>query len=226
MKKIIFFTILILGFSQVCFAQKSVCKVVNRISLPGDGRWDYISVDSETNTAYESHGDIVQVVDLSTSKVTGTISELSGVHGVTIAREFNKGFISNGRTSTITVFDLVTFKTLETIKIAGQNPDAILFDSFSKLVFTFNGKSSDATVIDAKTNEIKGTIKLCGKPEFPQADLKGKIYVNIEDKSEIQVIDSKELKVINQWSIAPGEEPGGLAFDIETQRLFSVCYNK
>ena len=226
MKKIIFFTILILGFSQVCFAQKSVCKVVNRISLPGDGRWDYISVDSETNTAYESHGDIVQVVDLSTSKVTGTISELSGVHGVTIAREFNKGFISNGRTSTITVFDLVTFKTLETIKIAGQNPDAILFDSFSKLVFTFNGKSSDATVIDAKTNEIKGTIKLCGKPEFPQADLKGKIYVNIEDKSEIQVIDSKELKVINQWSIAPGEEPSGLAFDIETQRLFSVCSNK
>jgi DNA-binding beta-propeller fold protein YncE len=224
MKKLIFLAILIIGFAQINYAQ--ICKVVNRISLPGEGRWDYITVDSETNTAYESHGDIVQVVDLSTGKVTGTISELSGVHGVTVAREINKGFISNGRTSTVTVFDLTTFKTLETIKVTGQNPDAILYDSFSKLVFTFNGKTSDATVIDAKTNAIKGTIKLSGKPEFPQTDFKGKIYVNIEDKSEIQVIDTKELKVINQWSIAPGEEPSGLAFDLETQRLFSVCSNK
>ena len=224
MKKLIFFTILSLGFAQINYAQ--VCKVVNRISLPGDGRWDYITVDSETNTAYESHGDIVQVVDLATGKVTGTISDLSGVHGVTVSHEFNKGFISNGKSSTVTVFDLTTFKTLETIKVTGQNPDAILFDSFSKLVFTFNGKTSDATVIDAKTNEIKGTIKLSGKPEFPQADLKGKIYVNIEDKSEIQVIDTKSLKVMNSWSIAPGEEPSGLAFDLQTQRLFSVCSNK
>lgn len=224
MKKIIFFAVLSLGLIQ--FSSAQVCKVVNRIHLDGDGRWDYITVDSETNTAYESHGDIVQVVDLGTGKVLGTITELSGVHGVTIAKGFNKGFISNGKTSTVTVFELGTFKTLATIKIAGGNPDAILYDSYSKLVFTFNGKTSDATVIDAKTNEVKATIKLSGKPEFPQTDLKGKIYVNIEDKSEIQVIDTKMLKVVNQWSIAPGEEPSGLALDNETNVLFSVCSNK
>ena len=226
MKKILFLVILTIGLSALSIAQKNVCKVVNRISLEGNGRWDYITVDSETNTAYESHGDIVQVVDLSNGKTIATITELSGVHGVAIAREFNKGFISNGRTSTVTVFDLTTFKTLQTIKVSGLNPDAILFDSFSKLVFTFNGKTSDATVIDAKTNEVKTTIKLSGKPEFPQSDLKGTIYVNIEDKSEIQVIDSKTLKVVNSWSIAPGEEPSGLALDNETHRLFSVCSNK
>jgi DNA-binding beta-propeller fold protein YncE len=224
MKKIIFFAILSLGFFQLSTAQ--VCKVVNRIHLEGDGRWDYITVDSETNTAYESHGDIVQIVDLGTAKTIGTINDLSGVHGVTIAKEFNKGFISNGRTSTVTVFELGTFKTLATIKVTGQNPDAILYDPFSKLVFTFNGKSNDATVIDPKTNEIKINIKLDGKPEFPQTDLKGKIYVNIEDKSEVQVIDTKTLKVVNQWSVAPGEEPSGLSLDLETNVLFSVCSNK
>ncbi len=224
MKKLIMLAILITGFAQINYAQ--VCKVVNRIHLEGDGRWDYITVDSESNTAYESHGDIVQVVDLSTGKVLGTIKELSGVHGATFAKEFNKGFISNGRTSTVTVFDLTTFKTLETIKVTGQNPDAILYDPASKLVFTFNGRTSDATVIDAKTNEVKATIKLDGKPEFPQTDLKGIIYVNIEDKSEIQVIDTKTLKVINKWSIAPGEEPSGLALDNENHILFSVCSNK
>ena len=224
MKKLIILAILITGFAPINYAQ--VCKVVNRIHLEGDGRWDYITIDSESNTAYESHGDIVQVVDLNSGNLLGTIKELNGVHGVTIAKEFNKGFISNGRTSTVTVFELGTFKTLENIKVTGQNPDAILYDPYSKLVFTFNGKTFDATVIDAKTNEIKATIKLEGKPEFPQTDLKGTIYVNIEDKSEIQVIDTKTLKVINKWSIAPGEEPSGLALDNENHILFSVCSNK
>lgn len=226
MKKIIFFAILVLALAQFSFSQQSVCKLVNRISLEGNGRWDYITVDSETNTAYESHGDIVQVVDLSNGKVIGTISDLSGVHGVAIAKEFNKGFVSNGKSSTVTVFDLTTFKTLETIKVTGQNPDAILFDPFSKLLLTFNGKTADATVIDAKTSEIKATIKLSGKPEFAQTDLNGNVYVNIEDKNEIQVIDVKTLKVVNQWSITPGEEPSGLVLDNETHRLFSVCSNK
>lgn len=226
MKKLILSIILAFAFSQVGFAQKTNFSVVNRIPLEGNGRWDYIMVDSETNTAYESHGDIVQVVDLNSGKLTATISDLSGVHGVTIAREFNKGFISNGKTSTVTVFDLTTFKTLETIKVNGQNPDAILFEPFSKQVYTFNGKTADATVIDAKTNAIIANIKLSGKPEFAQTDLNGKIYVNIEDKNEIQVIDVKTLKVVNQWSIAPGDEPSGLALDNETHRLFSVCSNK
>jgi len=226
MKKLFILSILVIGFSQLNVAQKSVCKLVNRISLEGNGRWDYITVDSETNTAYQSHGDIVQVVDLSTGRTVGTIGDLSGVHGVAVAREFNKGFISNGRTSTVTVFDLTTFKTLETIKVGGQNPDAIMYDSFSKLVYTFNGKTLNATVIDPKTNEIKAIIQLSGKPEFPQSDNKGTIYVNIEDKNEIQVIDSKTLKVVNHWSIAPGEEPSGLALDNVNHRLFSVCSNK
>jgi len=226
MKKTILLMVIIAGLSSFCFAQKSVCKIVNRFPLEGSGRWDYITVDSETNTAYESHGNIVQVVNLQNGTVLGTVSDLSGVHGITIAKEFNKGFITNGSNSTVTVFDLMTFKTLETVKVTGQNPDAIIYDPFSKLVFTMNGRTNDATVIDAKTNEVKATIKLSGKPEFPQTDSKGKIYVNIEDKSEIQVIDTKSLKVINQWSIAPGDGPSGLAYDAENQILFSVCSNK
>ena len=226
MKKLILFVIALAGLTQLSVAQKSICRIVNRFPLEGSGRWDYITVDSETNTAYESHGNIVQIVDLQNGKVLGTVSDLNGVHGITIAKEFNKGFITNGSTSTITVFDLTTFKTLETVKATGQNPDAIIYDPFSKLVFAFNGRTSDATVIDAKTNEVRSTIKLSGKPEFPQTDSKGKIFVNIEDKSEIQVIDTKNLKVINQWSIAPGDEPSGLAIDTENQLLFSVCSNK
>jgi YVTN family beta-propeller protein len=148
------------------------------------------------------------------------------VHGIALAAEFNKGFITNGKDSSVTIFDLKTYAKIANVKVTGANPDAILYDPFSKKVFIYNGRTSNATVIDANTNKVTATIPLDGKPEFSVNDGKGKVYVNIEDKSEISMINSSTLKVENTWSIKPGEEPSGLAIDNVTHRLFAVCDNK
>lgn len=223
MKKVLFFVTVLISASLL-HAQNA--KVVNRFPLPGDGGWDYITVDEAANTVYTSHGNIVQAINAIDGKLIATIENLNGVHGIALAKDLNKGFISNGRDSSVTVIDLTTYKTTAKIQVTGKNPDAILYDPFSQLVFTFNGRTANVTAIDAKTNQVKGTIKVDGKPEFAQTNLKGNIYVNIEDKSMINVIDTKTLKVIKHWSIAPGEEPSGLALDNENHRLFSVCGNK
>lgn len=223
MKKLLFLAAILISGSLIS-AQNS--KVAHRFPLSGDGGWDYITVDETTNRVYTSHGNIVQVIDATDGNLVATIENLNGVHGIALAQDLNKGFISNGRDSSVTVFDLTTYKTLDKIQVTGKNPDAILYDSYSKLVFTFNGRSNNATVIDAKNNAVKGTIQLDGKPEFAQTDLKGNIYVNIEDKSVINVIDTKTMTVMKHWPIAPGEEPSGLALDNENHRLFSVCGNK
>jgi YVTN family beta-propeller protein len=169
---------------------------------------------------------MVQVVDLKTSKVVGTINDTPGVHGIALAEELNKAFISVGRNALVKVINFKTLELIADIKVTGQNPDAIMYDAYSQKVFVFNGGSSNATVIDAKTNLVVSTIPLEGKPEFPVSDGKGKIYVNIEDKSLISVIDLKSMKVEKSWPIAPGEEASGLALDNETHRLFAVCSNK
>ncbi len=223
MKKLLFLVAILISGSSMS-AQNA--KVAHRFPLSGDGGWDYITVDETTNRVYTSHGNIVQVINAADGKLVATIENLSGVHGIALAHDLNKGFISNGRDSSVTVIDLTTYKTITKIQVTGKNPDAILYDPYSKLVFTFNGRSSNATVIDANTYAIKGTIQLDGKPEFAQTDLKGNIFVNIEDKSKINVIDTKTMTVVKHWSIAPGEEPSGLALDNENHRLFSVCSNK
>ena len=148
------------------------------------------------------------------------------MHGIAIANEFNKGFISNGRSDTVTVFNLKTFKVIANVHVTGKNPDAIAYDPYSKRVFTFNGRSSNATAIDAKTDKVVGTITLDGKPEFAVSNGKGKMYVNIESKSEITEFNPKTLKILHTWSIAPGESPSGLAIDIKNNRLFAGCDNK
>ena len=201
-------------------------KVVNQIHLEGDGGWDYLSVDEAASRLYVSHASMALVVDLKTGKQIGKIPDTNGIHGVAVAPGLNKGFTSNGRDNSVTVFDLETLEVIEKIQVSGKNPDAILFDPFSQKVYTFNGGSSNASVIDPKLSKEIATIQLDGKPEFPQTDGKGIIYVNIEDKSEISVINAKTFKVEKSWSIAPGEEPSGLALDNETHRLFSVCGNK
>ncbi|MDD4992215.1 MAG: hypothetical protein PHR83_08290 [Paludibacter sp.] len=226
MKKTRFLLILLFSVSLISAQTTQICKLSAKIPLPGDGGWDYITVDEATNTVYTSHGNIVQVINAVDGKLIATIENLNGVHGIALAKDLNKGFISNGRDSSVTVIDLTTYKTTAKIQVTGKNPDAILYDPFSQLVFTFNGRTANVTAIDAKTNQIKGTIKVDGKPEFAQTDLKGTIYVNIEDKNMINVIDTKTLKVTKHWSIAPGEEPSGLALDNENHRLFSVCGNK
>ena len=199
--------------------------LTKRIVLGGDGGWDYLTVDSKARRVYISHATHVMVVDADTSAVVGDIPNTNGVHGIAIVTEMNKGFTSNGRDNAVTVFDLKTLKVLANVPV-GRNPDAIIYDPFSKRVFAFNGASHDTTAIDAKTNSVVGTIALGGKPEFAVADEKGHVFVNIEDKNEIVQFDPVKLSVENHWSIAPGDEPSGLAIDRQHRRLFAVCGNK
>ena len=201
-------------------------KIVNKIHVEGDGGWDYINVDEANSRIFVSHSTVAQAIDIKTGKVAGTIPDTKGIHGIAIAADLNKGFTSNGRDSSITVFNLKTLEVITKVKVTGRNPDAILYDPFSQRVFTFNGGSSNSTVIDAKENKVVATIPLEGKPEFSATDGKGKIYVNIEDKSLLDQINATTLKVEHSWSIAPGEEPSGLALDNQNHRLFSVCGNK
>jgi DNA-binding beta-propeller fold protein YncE len=199
--------------------------VAKKLVLGGEGGWDYLTTDSDARRVYISRGTHVMVVDADTGAVVGDIPGTNGVHGIAIAPAFGKGFTSNGRDGTVTIFDLKSLKVLGTAQ-AGKNPDAIIFDPASKRVFAFNGSSKDATAIDANTGTVAGTIPLGGKPEFAVADEKGHVFVNIEDKSEIIQFDSAKLTVENHWAIAPGEEPSGLAIDLKHRRLFAVCSNK
>lgn len=211
---------------QNIFPQASGYSVSKTISLNGSGWWDYLSIDNASQRLYVSNGDRVHVINLENDSVIGTIDNLNGVHGVAIADEFGKGFISNGRSDTVTVFDLKTLKILSGIHVTGKNPDAIVYDPFSKRIFTFNGRSSNATAIDAKTGKVIGTITLDGKPEFAVSNGKGLMYVNIENKSEITEFNPKTLKVIHTWPTAPGRSPSGLAIDLKNNLLFAGCDNK
>lgn len=227
MKKTIFvisLTVLMISGSSL-YAQSNY-KVVNKIHVPGDGGWDYLSVDQGNGRIFVSHATIAQAIDIKTGQLAGTIPNTEGIHGIAIASDLNKGFTSNGRDSSVTVFNLKTLEVIKKIKVSGQNPDAILYDSFTKRIFTGNGRSASFSVIDAVNNKEIGVIPLEGKPEAIVTDGKGKIFVNIEDKNLINVVDAGAMKVITHWPINPGEEPSGLALDNQTHLLFSVCSNK
>jgi hypothetical protein len=219
---------LLLGCSYFLKAQtqSSGYKIANKFHIEGDGGWDYLNVDESTGRIFVSHSTVVQVIDEKDGKLLGTIPDTKGVHGIAIAGDLNKAFISNGRDSSVTVIDLKSLAFITKTPVTGQNPDAILYDPFSHNVFVYNGRTANATVIDGKTNAVKSTIKLSGKPENSVTDLKGKVYVNIEDKNEIAVINSTTDKVEQTWSIAPGEGASGMALDNENHRLFAVCGNK
>ncbi len=221
-------TIALLSITFLVNAQnvKSQYKLNNAISLEGDGSWDYITMDEVNERVYVSHATQVQVVDLKTKKQIAVIKDTKGVHGIALAPDLNKGFTSNGKDSSVTIFDLKTLETKSKVKVTGAKPDAIVYDKFSNKVFVFNGKSNNATVIDATTEKVISTILFEGKPEFSVTDENGKIFVNIETKNSIAVINSTTLKVEQNWSLSPGEEPTGLALDNKTHRLFSVCGNK
>jgi YVTN family beta-propeller protein len=200
-------------------------KVTDKVTLGGDGRWDYLVYDKDGQRLFITRGSHVMVVDAKTLKVTGDIPDLSAIHGVALDHELNRGFISNGGDNTVTVFDLKTLKKLDSVKV-GERPDAILYEPYSKHVFTFNARSHDSTVVDTATGKVIATIPLGGKPEFPASDGKGKLYVNIEDKSQIAEVDVMKNSVLNTWSVAPCQEPSALAFDVEHHRLFAGCDNK
>ena len=192
----------------------------------GEGGWHYLVYDPDgKRLLFITRGSHVMVVDADSLKLTADIPDLSAIHGVALVPGLSRGFISNGGDNTVTVFDLKTLKKLDSVKV-GERPDAILYEPFSKNIFTFNARGQSSTVIDAATDKVVGTIPLPGKPEFPASDGKGKLYVNIEDKSEIAEVDVRKLSVLNTWPIAPCQEPSALAFDIAHHRLFAGCDNK
>jgi len=200
-------------------------KVVKSIPVPGEGFWDYLTADSENRRLYVSHGTEVAVLDLDSGKLLGKIPNTNGVHGIAVANDLHRGFVSDGRDSQVTIFDLKTLAVISTVK-AGTNPDGIVYDPFSQRVFAFNGRSKDMTAIEGATGKLAGTVLLGGKPEFPVTDAQGNVYVNIEDKSEIVHFDPKTLTIKNRWALAPCDSPSGLAMDAKNQRLFPVCDNK
>ena len=201
-------------------------KFRKEIPVGGEGGWDYLTVDQAARRLYVSHGLKVVVIDIDEEKVVGEIADTPGVHGIAVAPKLGLGFTSNGRENKASIFDLKTLKTNAKVD-TGENPDAILYEDGQEEVYTFNGRGNSATVIDAKAGKAVATIPLGGKPEFAQADSKaGRVYDNLEDKSAVVVIDTKTHQVLNTWPIAPGEEPSGLAFDAEHQRLFVGCGNK
>ena len=207
---------------SAAFAQSNYHQL-RKITIGGEGGWDYLI--AEGGRVYVSHGAEVDVMDTKTGEVAGKIAGLHGVHVIALAREFNRGFISNGQSGSVTIFDLKTLDKIGDDVTAGKNPDCIIYDPGSKRVFAFNGGSSDATAIDAKDGKAAGTVQLEGKPEFAAADGKGHVYVNIEDKSEVFDIDSKKLTVAHHWPLAPCEEPSGMAMDTKNRRIFSGCHN-
>lgn len=215
----------LLGSQAALPAADGPYTLLAEIKAGGEGGWDYLSVDSAARRLYVSHATKVVVIDLDTNTIAGEIAPTSGVHGVAVAPELGRGFVSNGRDNTASIFDLKTLQITGSVK-TGENPDCILFEPAHREVYTFNGRGKSATVFDALSGEVKATIPLPGKPEFAVVDVKaGRIYNNIEDAHDIVVIDTATHAVVATWPIAPGEEASGLAIDLANHRLFTVASN-
>jgi DNA-binding beta-propeller fold protein YncE len=200
--------------------------LANEIHLPGTEGWDYLSIDEKANRLYVSHGTHVEVIDTKSLKPVGQIAQTPGVHGIALAEDLGRGYVSAGASGTVVVFDLKTLARIAEVKTTGANPDAILYEPVTHRVFTFNGRGRNATAIDARTNEVLGTITLDAKPEFAVSDARGEVFVNLEDANSIAQIDAKTLEVRARWPMKGCEEPSGLAFDRQNARLFSVCSNE
>jgi DNA-binding beta-propeller fold protein YncE len=200
-------------------------KVTKTWKLGGDGGWDYLTVDSEGHRLFIARATRVMVIDTDSGKLLGEIPDTPGVHGVALVPELGRGFASNGREDTVSVFDVKTLALQQKIKV-GNGPDAILYDPFSKRIFTFNGRGHDTTAVDASNGEVIGKLDLGGKPEFAVTDAKGTVWVNIEDKSELVALDPVKLAVKSRWKLAGCEEPTGLSLDRKNRRLFAGCGNK
>src|SRR5581483_1179132 len=214
-----------LSLASLLFGAASY-KLIKTISIPGYGGWDYAFADSQNRRLYVSHCTEVDVLNLDTAAIVGKIPNTNGVHGIAVANDLDRGFISDGRDNQVTIFNLKNLETIATVK-AGTNPDAIVYDPFSRRVFAFNGRSHDLTAIDAASGKVAGTMALDGKPEFAASDTAGNMYVNIEDKSELVRFDPRTLQIRNRWPLSPAcDSPSGLAIDTANHRLFPVCENR
>lgn len=206
-------------------AQQLSLKVADTFYIKSNGGWDYILADSASHNLYVAHGTQVNVLDKNTGDSIGIIPNAIGVHGIALVHSLNKGFTSNGRLNNVFVFDLNTLQVTDSIK-TGENPDAIFYDDYSKKIITCNGRSKNISVIDPITNKVVATIDVKGKPETAVSGGEGKIFINNEDNSEIEVVDINSMKLIHSWPIAPGESPSGLSIDRKNKLLFAGCDNK
>lgn len=227
MKRLAFILLVAVStFGLQLFAAGQDLQVIKTYKLGGDGGWDYLNIDPESHHLFISRSTHVIVIDAESGKAVGDIPDTPGVHGIALANDLGRGFTSNGREGSVSIFDLKTLKPISKVQAVGENPDAILFDPATKRIFTFNGRSHNSTAIDAASGNIVGKIELGGKPEFGVSAGEGELFVNLEDKSELLALDSKELKVKSRWPLAPCESPSGLAIDKKNRRLFVGCDNK
>jgi YVTN family beta-propeller protein len=199
--------------------------VTKKIPIAGEGSWDYLTVDESARRLYVSHGTQVEVLDVDSGAIVGKIANTLGVHGIAIAPELGRGFVSNGQSSTVTIFDLKTLKTIADVP-TGKKPDAIIYDPATSRVFAFNGGSNSATAIQAADGKVAGTVDLGGGPEFAVADGSGYVYDNLEDESLVLKINSRSLKVEQRWPTAPCASPSSMAMDRPNRRLFIGCRSK
>jgi YVTN family beta-propeller protein len=197
---------------------------INKVTIPGPTGWDYVAVDSANRRVYVSHATQVEVLDADTLKIVGSIPGTPGVHGIAIAPEAGRGFITAGKADAVVMFDLATLKNLGQVS-TGKKPDAIIYDPATKRIFAMNGSSDSITAINAADGTVSGTIEIGGGPEFTVVDGKGNLWVNLEDKSQLLRVDAQSLTVKDRWPLAPCEEPSALAFDAQNRRLFAGCHN-
>ena len=220
--------LLLSGGTGVALAARTAAdpgySIVERWTIGGEGGWDYLTIDPPRHRLFISRGDHVDVLDVSTGKVTGRIADTPGVHGVALATGLSRGFTSNGRGNSITEFDYETLKILRTVEVPGVNPDAILYDSSTEHLFVFNGKSHDAVAYDARTLAVIAKLPLPDKPEFAASDGNGHVFVNIESEAgQMVVINAAKPAITASWPLKGCATPSGLAIDRAHSRLYSVC---
>ncbi len=223
-RRLLRFSVVIVVGAALCLSAsaQSGYKIIKKIPIPGQGGWDYLTVDEGNRRLYVSHGTQVEVLDVDSLEIVGKIPNTPGVHGIAIAPEPGRGFVSNGQASTVTIFDLKSLKTLGEVP-TGKKPDGIIYDPATARVFAFNGASNSATVIEAADGKVAGTVDLGGGPEFAAADGAGYVFNNLEDESQVLKIDSRKLKVDQRWPAAPCESPSSMAIDRANHRLFVGC---
>jgi DNA-binding beta-propeller fold protein YncE len=228
MKRILFVVIaaLTIPVAALAVSASSEYSVLQRYTLGGAGKWDYLTLDSDAQRLYIARGNRVMVMDTQTGKLAGEVPGANGAHRVVILPSQHRGYVSNGHADSVMPFDLNTLKGLPAITISGKDPDAMLFDSASAKLWTFNGHSNNASVIDPVSGKETGVVALPGRPEFAVTDDGGHIYVNLEDSAHIAEIDTHQNKVIASWPLASCEGPTGLAIDLRHRRLFSACANQ
>jgi YVTN family beta-propeller protein len=222
-----FVAIVVLGlsFNSAASGSDGGYALVKKIPIPGQGGFDYLTVDEAARRLYVSHGTQVEVLDIDSLSLVGNVAKTLGVHGIAVAPELGRGFVSNGQTANVTIFDLKTLKPIAEVP-TGQKPDAIIYDPATSRVFAFNGGSNSATAIDAATGKVAGTVNLDGGPEFAAADGKGFVFNNLEDENQVLKINSRDLKVEQRWPTAPCTSPSSMAMDRANRRLFLGCRSK